>query len=210
MPVQRKVFSIEQYAPRCERLGQVEGKTADPASAQRAEMPAHENEFRLIQAAVDRIKNEMARLGRNATTGGRIARANRELKAITAGTEGAAHTILQAAEDIDEAANTLSAALKSGHEQELAQDIRDSVTQIFEACNFQDVTGQRIAHVTATLTFVEEQIARMLQVCDGAPAPLETTDASRESGRKLLNGPRLADDCGHSPQTEIDLMFRCA
>jgi hypothetical protein len=49
-----------------------------------------------------------------------------------------------------------------------------------------------------------------MQVCDGAPAPMETTDANRESGRNLLNGPRLADDCGHSPQTEIDLMFRCA
>jgi chemotaxis protein CheZ len=139
-----------------------------------------------------------------------MARASRELQAISTGTERATHTILRAAENIDETVNTLSAALKSSHEQELAQDIRDSVIQIFEACNFQDLTGQHIALVTTTLAFVEKQIAEMLRVCDGAPLETGASDAGSESGWKMLNGPRLADDCGHSTQTEIDLMFRCA
>ena len=48
---------------------------------------------------------------------------------------------------LDQAANTLSASIKSTHEQGLAHDIQDRVVQIFEACNFQDLTGQRISKV---------------------------------------------------------------
>jgi hypothetical protein len=38
----------------------------------------------------------------------------------------------------------------------------------------------------------------------------DLTETPSESGWRLLNGPRSADDCGHSTQTEIDLMFRRA
>src|SRR5690606_15822738 len=121
------------------------------------QMPADPNELRLVQEALNRIRNDMAGFGRRLAGDERMARANRELQAIVTETQHATHTILQAAETIDGAANTLSAALKSSHEQELAQDIRDSVIRILEACNFQDLTGQHITHVAATLTFIEQQ-----------------------------------------------------
>ena len=79
-------------------------------------------------------------------------------------TERATQQILEAAESIDEAANTLSATLKREQEQALTSDIRDHVVRIFEACNFQDLTGQRIAKVLATLAFVENRVARMLEI----------------------------------------------
>jgi len=40
--------------------------------------------------------------------------------------------------------------LKDNFERGLAQDIRDQVTQIFEACNFQDLTSQRVVKVRAS------------------------------------------------------------
>ena len=46
----------------------------------------------------------------------------------------------------------------------LAQDIRDQVIRIFDACNFQDLAGQRIAKVLATLKFIEDRIARMMDI----------------------------------------------
>jgi chemotaxis protein CheZ len=58
------------------------------------------------------------------------------------GGEHATQKILAAAEDIDVAANNLSAALKDAYKQGLAQDIHERVIQIFEACNFQDLTSQ--------------------------------------------------------------------
>ena len=89
------------------------------------------------------------------------------LHAIVGGTERATQSILQAAEEIDQAANTLSASVKGGHDQGLAHDIQDRVVQIFEACNFQDLTGQRVAHVMATLKFVEEHVARLMAIWHG-------------------------------------------
>ncbi len=70
-----------------------------------------------------------------------------ELEAVMQGSEQATEKILAAVEEIDQAANNLSAALKDETEQELAQDIRDRVIQIFEACNFHDLTSQRVAKV---------------------------------------------------------------
>ena len=82
-----------------------------------------------------------------------------ELDAVTAGTAQATQKILAAAEEIDQLADNLSAALKGRLEQELAQDIADSVLRIFEACNFQDLIGQRVAKVMKTLTADDEALA---------------------------------------------------
>lgn len=137
-------------------------------------------------------------------------RASRELDAVVDSTERATQQILDAAESIDETADTLSAALKQDQEQALTSDIRDHVVRIFEACNFQDLSGQRIAKVLATLTFVEESVARMLEIWGGSAAVEDyaaTTQDERESGEKLVSGPKLDGDSGHVSQQEIDAMF---
>jgi chemotaxis protein CheZ len=129
------------------------------------------------------------------------------LDAIVRGTEQATQQLLQAAEDIDQSANTLSAALKSGHEKDLANDIRDRVVQIFEACNFQDLTGQRVGKVVEALAFLEEHVGRLMEIWKGIeqfkPVVFETADGDN----KLLNGPKLVGDSGHSSQNDIDVLF---
>ena len=124
-----------------------------------------------------------------------------ELGAITAGTAQATQKILAAAEEIDQLANTLSAALKGRTEQDLAQDISDCVLHIFEACNFQDLIGQRVGKVMKTLT------------ADDAP-PARTDDPAADLAPDIapdiapdLHGPRLDIDNGHLSQSEIDAMF---
>ena len=124
------------------------------------------------------------------------ARIGNELSAVVEGTEQATQKILAAAEEIDFAANTLSAALDGKIEQELAQDIQDLVIRIYEACNFQDLIGQRVAKVSAAVKFVEEHIARVLD---------EITTASVAAA--ALHGPRLDGDDGHASQDDIDAMF---
>ena len=59
--------------------------------------------------------------------------------------------ILKSTEVIDESAKALAATMKTDYERGLAQDIQDQVVQIYEACNFQDLAGQRIGNVIATL-----------------------------------------------------------
>ncbi|MGA8075882.1 MAG: hypothetical protein WBD53_04450 [Xanthobacteraceae bacterium] len=111
-----------------------------------------------------------------------------ELDAVVSGTAQATQRILAAAEEIDQLADNLSAALKGRMEQELAQDIADSVLRIFEACNFQDLIGQRVAKVMKTLQ-------------TGEPPVSVTADTP------ALHGPRLNGDAGHMSQAEIDALF---
>jgi chemotaxis protein CheZ len=129
------------------------------------------------------------------------ARVAHELDAVVEGTERATQKILAAAEEIDAAANNLSAALNCRIEQSMAQDIQDLVIKIFEACNFQDLIGQRVAKVLATLNFVEDHIGRVLE-------EMRTVSASRRRhGSTALHGPRLDGDPGHASQDDVDAMF---
>jgi hypothetical protein len=127
----------------------------------------------------------------------RLARIADELDAVRAGSVEATQKILNAAEEIDQLANTLSAALKGKLEQDLAQDVTDLVIRIFEACNFQDMIGQRITKVTATLNAIENQ---------AEPATASRSSAAPDAAQ-FLHGPRLAKDPGHMDQSEIDALF---
>ncbi len=118
-----------------------------------------------------------------------------ELEAVTTGTEQATQKILAAAEEIDQLANNLSAALKGKIEQDLAQDIADTVIRIFEACNFQDLIGQRVSKVMTTIKLIE-----------GRRDHRRASAAANDSAQ-FLHGPRLDSDDGHVTQDEIDAMF---
>jgi chemotaxis protein CheZ len=124
-----------------------------------------------------------------------------ELLAVTDGTEQATQKILAAAEEIDQLANNLSAALKGKIEQGPAQDIQDLVVRIFEACNFQDLIGQRVDKVMTTLKFVEDHITNVLD-------EIKTMSARPSAdGAQYLHGPRLEHDTGHVSQLDIDAIF---
>ena len=152
----------------------------------------------------------MSALGDEMPGGEQTARAHRELHAIVGGTEQATQSILQAAEAIEQAANTLTASVKGSHDRGLAHDIQDRVVQIFEACNFQDLTGQRVAHVMATLKFVEEHVTRLLTIWQGIEQFQPIVFGEEAGGDRFLNGPKLPGGRGHSTQDDIDGLFRCA
>jgi chemotaxis protein CheZ len=164
------------------------------------------SELNLIADAIGRNGDTSAHAGgsdphaaANAATP--AARIGHELSAVVNGTDRATQKILAAAEAIDTTANNLSASLKGKIEQNLAHDIQDLVVEIFEACNFQDLIGQRVAKVLATLRFVEDHIARVLDEIKN-PAV-----ATRRDGAQTLHGPRLDIDDGHASQSEIDALF---
>jgi chemotaxis protein CheZ len=126
-----------------------------------------------------------------------LARIADELDAVRSGSAEATQKILNAAEEIDQLAKTLSAALRGKLEQDLAQDVTDLVIRIFEACNFQDMIGQRITKVTATLNAIENPAEQ---------AAASPSSVSRDTAQ-FLHGPRLAKDPGHMDQSEIDALF---
>ena len=233
MPVQRKVFRIEEDARAAERGAEegvrrrellteietlrdligpdagIDRSALERARAQIAEAQAYKHELGVIYAAVERTRREMVALSAEADDGRRIARAGCELAAIVGGTERATQTILQAAEKIDGAATTLAESA-NGHDETLAKTIRAGVVQIFEACGFQDLTGQRVDRVLETLAFVEEHVSRLIAIWNVVEqfAPV-MPDKDADDGRRLLNGPKLPGDDGHATQDDIDGMFRC-
>ena len=233
MPVQRKVFRIEQATPANVAAGALEGVGISPADRQEilAELKALHNlvglrstdadsearcsdeirqlksETEAIHLALNRTKQEVAALHINAF-GPAPARVTRELDAVMESAERATQQILGAAEDIEDAANTLSASLKREQEKSLAADIQDNVLRILEACNFQDLTGQRIAKVLTTLQFVEERIAHMIEIWGGIDAFKPYAAAAADINRNpLLHGPKLDGDEGHVTQEDVDRMF---
>jgi chemotaxis protein CheZ len=89
----------------------------------------------------------------------------------------------------------------------LAQDVQDHVVRIYEACNFQDLAGQRIGKVIAMLMMVEERLVAMIQRHSGAgiAQPVQTSKSTPST--ELINGPRLDGASGHASQLDIDAMF---
>jgi chemotaxis protein CheZ len=248
MPVQRKVFRIEQMsgaptaiapaaadaphhheilaelkalqeliehqtqaaqAVQAQALKAQESRKSDTATLEASGLRQLKDETDTIHRAIVHTKHEIATLHAGTFRDGKP-RATRELDAVVDGTERATQQILDAAEVIEEAANSLSASVKQGQEKALAQDIQDHVLRIFEACNFQDLSGQRIAKVLATLQFVEDHIARMMEIWGGAEAFKDYTAAATHGGEPnpLLHGPKLDDDSGHASQADIDAMFK--
>ena len=163
-----------------------------------------------IQDAIASTKKELATLHTGSFQGDGMNRVTDELDAIVSGTEQATESILAAAETIENNAGDLRAMLKRGANVELVSDIQDQIVQIFEACNFQDLAGQRISKVVATLGFIEERIGRMTELWGGIEAfsGFEPDDMPVPSGeRALLNGPALADEEDQASQDDIDAMF---
>ena len=132
-----------------------------------------------------------------------------QLDAVVSHTEAVTETILAAAEQIDSDAANLAAALR-GSENEMAADIQDQVVKIFESCNFQDITGQRITKVIDTLKFIEERVGHMMEIWGGIESfndvtPMQMQGRTCES--QLLNGPALEAEQDVASQDDIDALF---
>lgn len=168
-------------------------------------------ELDLIHNAIARTKQEIATLHGKSFDGKEMAKVTGELGAVVGGTEQATQQILEAAEEIDQAASALAKTTSPDQQVRLSQDIQERVIAIFEACNFQDLTGQRISKVMNTMKFIEHHINVMMDIWGGvdvikshAPAVID----DREGDARLLNGPKAHDDAeGHASQDDIDALF---
>ena len=159
-----------------------------------------------IQDRLDRMKADIAELHAKGFVGGDSSRATSELRAVVDSTETATDAILAAAESIDGIAQR---ALDRPDEDARsdAREIADRVTEIYEACNFQDIAGQRVSKVVASLQFIEERIATMVEVWQTLDPRF---DPALRPGKEpnLLNGPALKGDPDVVTQDDVDAMFR--
>jgi chemotaxis protein CheZ len=114
----------------------------------------------------------------------RIPEAADELDAVVEHTAEATGTILDAAETMEKLAPTLAADASAA--------VASAVTRIYEACNFQDITGQRITKVVKTLKYIEQKIDALLAAFgDGNAVPRAVAPPPTEDTVQLMAGPQL-------------------
>src|SRR3954452_8254586 len=176
-----------------------------------AEVYQLRNELDAMKDAISSTKLEIASLHRSDHEGKGMRRVAGELDAVVDATEEATTTILNAVEEIETHANMMkSAGFETGTNDCLGA-ILDRVVVMYEACNFQDLTGQRINKIVGVLKFVEERLDRMIGVWGGLEAfkdlGAHPAAGPADEDAALLNGPKLQDDVGHVGQTDIDALF---
>ncbi|HEY1310234.1 MAG TPA: protein phosphatase CheZ [Pseudolabrys sp.] len=201
--MQRKVFRVEQmFGSRVAAPPAPERNVAQTDAG--ATVQKLRAELALLHETIARNRRELSALIGDGDDRP-MTRAAGELGAAVEGMEKATVKILKSTEVIDESARALAAALKTDFERGLCQDIQEHVVHIYEACNFQDLGGQRIGNVIATLTTIEDKVAGML---DGSKTKAREAPAVKPMAEPgLINGPRLDGASGHTSQTDIDSMF---
>jgi chemotaxis protein CheZ len=138
---------------------------------------------------------EIAALQVDDITASHIPSATDELDAIVSHTAAATDQILEVCETLDTVGGTLGG--------EHAATLQDATTRIYEACSFQDITGQRITKVVATLKAIDAKVGHIMTTFDTgrrttAPRPVVAEEP-------LLNGPQLPASA--MDQSDIDKLM---
>jgi chemotaxis protein CheZ len=127
-------------------------------------------------------KAEIAALRVDDITDNHIPFATDELDAIVEHTATATNAILNSCETLDDVASSLAG--------EPAAKLQDATTRIYEACSFQDITGQRINKVVATLKAIEAKVAQIVATFGSGDRPVPIELAAEPTEAALLNGPQ--------------------
>lgn len=146
---------------------------------------------------ISSLREAIALLRANELTRDRLPMVHEELGQVVTATAGATNSIMEAAEGI-----------LGLPEEGYREAVEARVFTIFEACAFQDLTGQRIAKVAEAMSQLEERLQRF-------SAAVKTRDASgydegeierrMRSELLLLNGPQIGGPA--TAQDEIDALF---
>ena len=154
-------------------------------------------EFRYIADFISKARDEIAELCPNEIQNERIPGASQELDAVVRDTEQATESIMSEAEMLMGMECSDPAAYKAA--------VDDSMMRIIEACSFQDLTGQRVNKVVATLRHIEERVAQFSNALGVKDAEREEYDDEKRNRELLLNGPAINGP--ETKQDDIDALF---
>lgn len=144
---------------------------------------------------IDSMRGELAELRSAEIRGTHIPAASDELDAVIGETAAATGVIMDACEKVENIAATVPAPA--------GPELSGIVTSIYEACTFQDITGQRINKVVKTLKSIESKVAEIVAAFGQAQAAVSSPQGSADGG--LLHGPQLGGPA--TSQEEIDRLL---
>ncbi len=163
-------------------------------------------ELQNMSDAIKHTRRDIAAIKPKDGANNRIMAATEDLDAIVTATERATNDILAAAEHIQEICEKMR---ETGSSEEQLNAMEEHITNIFLACSFQDITGQRTTKVVNALRYLEQRVGAMIEIwgsealrngSESEFGSVMTDDEHPEAG--LLNGPQLE---GHGvDQDDID------
>ena len=163
-------------------INSVLGKMTTPIAASVHETLTHE--LTQLRDIIENLRTQLHATQANDIGSTHIPTATDELDAVVGTTEQATQTIMGSCEEILENIK--------GHGPESAKPIETAVVKIFEACTFQDITGQRIKKVVACLKEIEAKTDSILKAIEGEIGDVTSQNNNIENKVvNLLNGPAL-------------------
>ena len=121
-----------------------------------------------------------------------------QLGAIVKSTELATNTIMEAAERIIADSGDAPAAYRAM--------VEDACMRIFEACSFQDITGQRVTKIVKTLSYIDERITTLVETLGTELADIPVESEIQPAGdAALMPGPALEGE--GIDQDEVDALL---
>ena len=154
-------------------------------------------EFRYIADFIQQTRHEIADLQPNEIRNNRIPGASVELDAVVKDTETATSIIMTEAEAL--------MAIEPEDLDAYKDRVDGAMMRIIEACAFQDLTGQRVTKVVATLRHIEGRVSQFAETLGVKDAKTEETEDERRRRELMLNGPAIGGPA--SSQDDIDALF---
>jgi chemotaxis regulatin CheY-phosphate phosphatase CheZ len=159
-----------------------------------------------MAGSIEKARREVAALQPPDAGNNKIISATSELDAIVTSTERASFDILNSAERLMDLGSKLR---RGGADPDLCSEIESEVSNIFTACSFQDLTGQRTSKVINALRYIEQRVNAMIDIwgVEGVKPNTDVPDAfiDKRPDAHLLNGPSM-DGHGVS-QSDVDALF---
>ena len=153
-------------------------------------------EMRDLLVVIEETRTELGRAAPSKIKGEHIPVATDELDAIVTATSEATGSIMDSCDVIMEQTSALEA--------DASEKITAEVMKIYEACSFQDITGQRISKVVSTFHDIEEKLDRLVSVL--GIKEVGDIDVEEPTGDEaLLNGPQLPSNA--ISQEDIDKLL---
>jgi len=158
-------------------------------------------ELREIASYIATMKAEIGALQANDLKSQRIPAAGRELDLIVQSTAEATNAIMECAEAIMAADASDPVAYKTF--------VDEKMIALFEACSFQDITGQRVRKVVDTLQQIEARVSRFAAAINARDHEGFFDEAERRRAERarnlLLHGPQPMATA--PTQAHVDAMF---
>ncbi|HTH16013.1 MAG TPA: protein phosphatase CheZ [Magnetospirillum sp.] len=139
-----------------------------------------------------------------------------QLDEIVHATERATNSIMESVEGVDNLMGEARTYCQGGKLGEIFDQVTDRVNTVFEACSFQDITGQRVTKVVNSLKFVEERIHAIIFTWGREELTKVVVEIKEDQDpdKKLLHGPQMpgqgvsqADVDRMLGQNDIDKLF---